>query len=178
MFRVSAGMALRRIDRRSIPPVGHPTDEVMLRAMAADELVLIRAGRFIDVLSGEVRTRQVVLVRGGRVESVGEDNGSVPEGARVVDLSNATVLPGLMDMHAHLVGLEEDGQGYASLVMRSGAQDAFGGVRNARSTIMAGFTMVRDIGTFRAFVYVALRDAIEAGDVLGPRMRCAGAYVT
>jgi imidazolonepropionase-like amidohydrolase len=150
----------------------------MLRAMAADELVLIRAGRFIDVLSGEVRARQVVLVRGDRVESVGEDDGSVPEGARVIDLSNATVLPGLMDMHAHLVGLEEDGQGYASLVMRSGAQDAFGGVRNARSTIMAGFTTVRDIGTFRAFVDVALRDAIEAGDVLGPRMRCAGAYVT
>ena len=117
-------------------------------------------------------------MRGDRVESVGEDDGSAPEGARVIDLSGATVLPGLMDMHAHLVGLEEDGQGYASLVMRSGAQDALGGVRNTRSTIMAGFTTVRDIGTFRAFVDVALRDAIEAGDVLGPRMRCAGAYVT
>ena len=88
------------------------------------------------------------------------------------------MLPGLSDMHAHLVGQEDDGQGYASLVMRSPAQDAFGGVRNARRTILAGFTTVRDIGTFRAFVDVALRDAIEAGDVLGPRMRCAGAYVT
>ena len=54
----------------------------MLRAMAADELVLIRAGRFIDVLSGEVRARQAVLVRGDRVQSVGEDDGSAPEGAR------------------------------------------------------------------------------------------------
>ena len=63
-------------------------------------------------------------------------------------------------------------------MQRTGAQEALSGVRNARDTILAGFTTVRDVGTFRAFVDVALRDAIEAGDVLGPRMRCAGAYVT
>ena len=83
-----------------------------------------------------------------------------------------------MDMHSHLIGDDDNGQGYAQLVMRSGAQEAVVGVRNARATLMAGFTTVRDIGTFRAFVDVALRDGIDAGWFPGPRMMCAGAYVT
>ena len=88
------------------------------------------------------------------------------------------MLPGLIDCHSHLIGEVDSGHGYAGLVQRSGAQEALSGVRNARDTLLAGFTSVRDLGTFRAFVDVALRDAIEAGDVLGPRMMCAGAYVT
>jgi imidazolonepropionase-like amidohydrolase len=87
------------------------------------------------------------------------------------------VLPGLIDCHAHLVGEAESGE-YATLLMRTGAQEALSGVRNARDTVLAGFTTVRDVGTFRAFVDVALREAIEGGWVLGPRMQCAGAYVT
>jgi imidazolonepropionase-like amidohydrolase len=63
-------------------------------------------------------------------------------------------------------------------VDRSAAQEAMSGVRNARATVMAGFTTVRDVGTFRAFVDVALRDAITDGTVVGPRMAVAGAYVT
>jgi imidazolonepropionase-like amidohydrolase len=137
----------------------------------------IRAGRLIDVTAGEVLRAQVIVVRGERIESVGPDQGSYPEG-RVLDLSGATVLPGLMDMHAHMIGLEDGGGTYADLVMRSGAQEAFTGVAHARETLRAGFTTVRDVGTFRAFVDVALRDAIEAGVVAGPRMMCAGAYVT
>jgi len=113
-------------------------------------------------------------VRDDRIESVSAfDGGDVD-----VDLWNHTVLPGLIDCHAHLIGELESGHGYAELITRSGAQEALSGVRNARDTVMAGFTTVRDVGTFRAFVDVALRDAIEAGDVLGPRMMCAGAYVT
>ena len=61
---------------------------------------------------------------------------------------------------------------------RSAAQDAFSGVRNAKATLLAGFTSVRDVGTYRAYVDVALRDAINDGTVLGPRMQVAGAYVT
>jgi imidazolonepropionase-like amidohydrolase len=128
----------------------------------------------VEVVAGEVLTDQLLIARGERIESIGPyDDGPVD-----VDLSNHTVLPGLIDCHAHLIGEVESGHGYAALVQRSGAQEALSGVRNARDTIMAGFTSVRDVGTFRAFVDVALRDAIEAGDVLGPRMLCAGAYVT
>ena len=138
------------------------------------DVTRIRAGRLVEVVAGEVMTDQLLIARGERIESVGPyDDGPVD-----VDLSNHTVLPGLIDCHAHLIGEVESGHGYAALVQRTGAQEALSGVRNARDTIMAGFTSVRDVGTFRAFVDVALRDAIEAGDVLGPRMLCAGAYVT
>ncbi len=138
------------------------------------EVTRIRAGRLVEVVAGEVLTDQLLIARGERIESVGPYD----DGPFDVDLSNHTVLPGLIDCHAHLIGEVESGHGYAALVQRTGAQEALSGVRNARDTIMAGFTSVRDVGTFRAFVDVALRDAIEAGDVLGPRMLCAGAFVT
>ena len=138
------------------------------------DVTRIRAGQLVDVVAGEVLRDQLLVVRGEHIESVVPDDGEPVD----VDLSNHTVLPGLIDCHAHLIGEVESGHGYAALVQRSGAQEALSGVRNARDTVMAGFTSVRDVGTFRAFVDVALRDAIEAGDVLGPRMLCAGAYVT
>jgi len=138
---------------------------------------VIRAGRVVDTVAGEVLPAQAVAIRGELIESVGPDKGRYPDGARVIDLSAHTVAPGLVDCHAHLVGEYEAGE-YATLLMRTGAQEALAGVRNARDTVMAGFTTVRDVGTFRAFVDVALRDAIDAGWVAGPRMQCAGAYVT
>jgi imidazolonepropionase-like amidohydrolase len=138
------------------------------------EVTRIRAGHLVDVVAGEVLHDQLVTVRGERIDAVEPFTQEKVD----VDLSNHTVLPGLIDCHAHLIGEVETGHGYAALVQRTGAQEALSGVRNARDTITAGFTSVRDVGTFRAFVDVALRDAIEAGDVLGPRMLCAGAYVT
>ena len=141
------------------------------------EPIAIRAGRLVDVRAGVVRERQLLVVRGERIDAVGPDDGSVPDGARVLDLSDHTVLPGLIDCHAHLIGECETGE-YATLLMRTGAQEALSGVRNARDTLLAGFTTVRDVGTFRAFVDVALREAIERGDCPGPRMMCAGAFVT
>ena len=139
-----------------------------------NDVTRIRAGRLVDVVAGEVVRDRVISVLGDRIDAV-EPYVDQPID---LDLSNRTVLPGLIDCHAHLVGEIEGGHGYAELVQRTGAQEALSGVRNARDTIAAGFTSVRDVGTFRAFVDVALRDAIEAGDVLGPRMLCAGAYVT
>jgi len=142
---------------------------------------LIRAGTLVDVDAGEARRSQVVSIAGESIESVGPDRGRYDDGVRVLDLSRYTVLPGMIDCHAHLIGKDEDETGsvdYALLLGRTGAQEALTGVRNARSTLLAGFTTVRDVGTFRAHVDVALREAIEAGWFIGPRMQCAGAYVT
>jgi len=145
--------------------------------MAGDgELVAVRADRVVDVEAGEVRAGRVVLVRGERIEAVLDPGRPVPEGAAVVDLPGHTLLPGLIDCHTHLVG-ELQGSGIPA-VDRSAAQEALSGVANARATVLAGFTSVRDVGTFRAFVDVALRDAIRDGTVPGPRMAVAGAYVT
>ncbi|HEX6130654.1 MAG TPA: amidohydrolase family protein [Actinomycetota bacterium] len=141
------------------------------------ERIVLRPDRVIDPERAEVLVDRAVIVEGDRIADVVRRD-DAPVDARAIDLAGHTLLPGLSDAHAHLVGTEDTGQGYASLVTRSGAQEALAGVRNARATLEAGFTTVRDVGTFRAFVDVALRDAIEAGWVAGPRMACAGAYVT
>ena len=147
-----------------------------LSAVAAQGLTAIRAGRLVDAEKGVVHRDQLVLLRGERIESVQPGSARIPAGARVIDLTRYTVVPGLIDCHAHLIG-DITGPPLAPLE-RSGAQEAFSGVRNARATLLAGFTTVRDIGTYRAFVDVALRDAINDGTVIGPRMAVAGAYVT
>lgn len=147
----------------------------MLRAMRERSL-LVPDGVF-DSVAGEVVQGRAVLVEGERIEAVLPAS-EAPAEAHRIDLIGHTLLPGLMDMHAHLAGEVDSGQGYASLVMRSGAQDALVGVKNARDTLTAGFTTVRDVGSFRAFTDVALREAIEGGWVEGPRMLCAGAYIT
>jgi len=147
----------------------------ILAAMA--ERIAVLPDRIIDTVRGEVVPDRAVLVEGDRIVDV-VALADVPDGPRRLELAGHTLLPGLMDMHSHLAGEEETGQGYASLVMRSGAQDAIVGVRNARLVLEAGFTTVRDVGSFRAFTDVAIREGIEQGWFPGPRMLCSGAYVT
>jgi imidazolonepropionase-like amidohydrolase len=144
--------------------------------MPSAELLVVFAGRLLDVATGDVLTDRALVLHGDRIRDVVEA-AAAPQG-RTVDLSGRTVLPGMIDCHAHLIGELDDGQGYASLVTRSSAQEALTGVTNARATLLGGFTTVRDVGTFHAFVDLALREAIEEGRLAGPRMMCAGAYVT
>ena len=140
--------------------------------------VALRCGRVLDVRSGALLRDQVVVVSGDRIVVVGPAASTpVPAGADVIDLSGATVLPGLIDTHTHLVD-DFDSYDATAPLQKSGAQMAFDSLRHAQATLLAGFTSVRDLGTYRAFVDVALRDAIERGVVLGPRLQPAGAYVT
>ncbi|HXV70875.1 MAG TPA: amidohydrolase family protein [Acidimicrobiia bacterium] len=134
---------------------------------------VVRPDRVFDSVTGEMLEDHEIVIDGDRIVAV---RPATAEGA--MTLHGKTVIPGLIDVHTHLASTEDDGQGYAGIVQRTGAQDALVGVRHASRTIAAGFTTVRDIGTWRAFTDVALRDAIDAGWVSGPRMMVAGAYVT
>ncbi len=118
----------------------------------------------------------VVVISGDRVTDVVP--ASTFDGPITAALPGYSLLPGLIDVHTHLAVPLDDGQGFASIVKRSGAEDALLGVKHARETIDAGFTTVRDIGPWRAFIDIALHQAIDAGWVTGPRMACAGAFVT
>jgi imidazolonepropionase-like amidohydrolase len=124
---------------------------------------------------GRVLPSQMVVVRGGKIEAIG-GNLPVPAGAMVIDLSNMTVLPGLIDCHTHLADLPFEEP--LLVLQKSAAETAYAVIPNARVTLLAGFTTVRDVGVYRAFNDVALRDAIAQGNVIGPRMFVAGAYIT
>jgi imidazolonepropionase-like amidohydrolase len=145
--------------------------------MPSAEPLVVLAGRLVDVAAGDVVMDRALVLESGRIDGVVPAS-AAPSAARTIDLSARTVLPGLIDSHSHLIGEMDEGQGYAYLVNRSAAQEALTGVTNARATLLGGFTTVRDVGTFHAFVDIALREAIEEGRIAGPRMMCAGAFVT
>jgi imidazolonepropionase-like amidohydrolase len=146
------------------------------RAQVAQQPVIIRAAQLIDGRGGTPLRPAMLRVDNDVVTDVGSSI-AVPAGARVIDLGGATLLPGLIDLHTHLTnraGIHwEDG-----LVNTTPGHDALWGARNARVTLLAGFTTCRDMGPTWPYVDVDLRKAIEDGAVDGPRLAVAGNYVS
>ena len=139
-------------------------------------VVVLKAGRLIDGRGGAPMAPAMVRVEGDRIAEVGSRL-AVPAGARVIDLGDATLLPGLIDLHTHLT--DKFGVHWEqALVSTTPGQAALWGAANARATLMAGFTTCRDMGPTWPYVDVDLRNVIEQGGVPGPRLLVAGNYVS
>jgi len=133
----------------------------------------VRCGKLVDVRAGKVLADQtIVFDEKGTITAIGATNSiAIPPGAIAIDLSAATCLPGLIDVHTHLTSDPKD-SGYAGLGV-SVPREAITGAKNASKTLLAGFTTVRNVGAGN-FTDVALRDGINEGDVPGPRMLVSG----
>jgi imidazolonepropionase-like amidohydrolase len=147
---------------------------------APAQVTAIRAGRLVDPDAGTAVRDQVILVEGGRITRVGADV-PIPAGAAVVDLSRATVLPGLVDAHTHLCldvqPARDAGRYYYSTLNDPDAMRAVQGVANARAMLEAGFTAVRDVGNEGRYACVQVRRAVQQGLVPGPTMLTAGRII-
>lgn len=136
----------------------------------------VQTGRLFNVESGRTLVFQCITIIDERISAVGRCS-RPPRNATVIDWRRYTVLPGLIDLHTHLADVGQ-GADVAEPIRTGPAETAFIGAKNARDTLMAGFTSVRDVGTFRVFSDVKLRDAIAKGLIPGPRMLVAGTYLT
>ncbi len=149
---------------------------VMLAGQAGTTpVVVVRAARMFATGSGTIESPGIVVVRGDRITAAGPA-ASIPADARVIDLGNATLLPGLIDLHTHLTSTgipwEEE------LLKTTPGQAALHGAHNARITLLAGFTTCRDMGPTWPYTDIDLRKAIDEGVVPGPRLMASGNYVS
>lgn len=138
---------------------------------AAADVAVIKAGALFDSTTGRVTRNAVIVVEGERIIAVGGANTAIPSGAEIIDLSDSFVMPGVMDMHTHIVR-NLDRYFFAGY-FQSPHRATIGGVVNAEKTLLAGFTTIRNVGA-SDYADVALRNAINAGEIPGPRMAVSG----
>jgi imidazolonepropionase-like amidohydrolase len=144
-------------------------------SFAQNKVTVIKAGKFIDTENGRLLTNQIIIIDHDTIQSVGS-NLSIPADATVIDLSKATVLPGLIDCHTHIASGEPSGDYYADIFRKTPVDYAMTAHIYAKRTLDAGFTTCREVGAL-AFVDVALRNAINKGDIPGPRMLVATLFI-
>ncbi|MBL7698752.1 MAG: amidohydrolase family protein [Chitinophagaceae bacterium] len=145
-------------------------------SFAQSRITVIKAGKLVDPEKGEVLTNQVIIIDSNIITAVGPSL-AIPKNAKVIDLSNATVLPGLIDCHTHLT-TSPGSDYYADIFRKTPIDFAMIAPTYARKTLMAGFTTCRDVGVdVPAFIDISLRNAINNGDIEGPRMQCATMYI-
>jgi imidazolonepropionase-like amidohydrolase len=143
---------------------------------AQSETLYIKTGALIDVVAGRALKGKCIIVNGERIMSVGRCT-KPPKAARIIDWRRYTILPGLIDLHTHLADVSQSAD--VALPLKTSLSDTVAiGAKNAEVTLRAGFTTVRDVGTYRGLSDVILRDAVNAGRYKGPRMFVSGAYIT
>ena len=153
--------------------VGVPAQQPQLAPASAR--IAIKAGRLLDVRTGKVATNVFIIIEKDKIMSLGS---SAPAGVPVIDLSNQTVLPGLVDCHVHLLFNWKD-QSSAAVLRMSSPQGALWGWHNLQTYLNGGFTTLRDAGEYDAFYgQFALRDSVKTGLIQGPRLICAGSVVS
>ncbi len=161
MFRSAIGLALT----------------CLVSITAAAEPVVIHAGHLLDRPGQAARGPSTIVIRDGKIESVADGIAAGPDGATIIDLRGHFVLPGLIDAHVHLTSDKAGTERQLLSVTASTAARAYEAAVNARKTLEAGFTTVRNLGDSFG-VTLALRDAIAAGKVAGPRIIDAGSAIS
>jgi imidazolonepropionase-like amidohydrolase len=157
------------------PPVPPPTG--LLQPTPQGELIVIHAGTLLDRPGRTPRRNASIFVRGGRIERVVDGLAPVPAGGRLIDLSDRTVLPGLIDSHVHLTSDRAGVEGQLAGITESTPLRAYEAAWNAQKTLQAGFTTVRNLGSDDG-VTLGLRDAISRGWAVGPRIVDAGSGIS
>jgi imidazolonepropionase-like amidohydrolase len=147
---------------------------------APQKVVAVRAGRLIDPEQGTIATNQVIVVEGERIRAIGPD-AAIPAGAEIIDLSNLTVLPGLVDAHTHLAitykEVPESNIYYLTFVLDSTPLRAIQAASNGLQLLASGFTVIRDVGNNAMYADTALRAAIEQGWLPGPTIIASGLII-
>jgi imidazolonepropionase-like amidohydrolase len=143
-------------------------------SFAQNKITVIKAGRLIDTENGKVLNDQIIIIENDTIKAVGS-NLEIPKDAKVIDLSKFTVLPGLIDCHTHITS-QPSGDYYGDIFRKSPIDYAVLAHIYAKRTLEAGFTTCRDVGA-EAFIDVALRNAINNGDIEGPRLLVATLFI-